>query len=269
MEVVDMGNSNHYSGRLAVNRMSYPTHAPILNANPLLAFNNTETQETICPKFVSIENNPIFATAKMSTDIHIMHRVLELFFKYGIKSLTMDDVARELAISKKTLYLHVENKADLVLKTTQAYIDAENQELAEATLVSGNALDEMMHMVNYFTTHLRDFNASTYLELQRYYPESYALISAYREQVVLKSIILNLQTGKTEGLYRDDFNPEIIGRIYIYALDLLVSPQLFPPQKYHFITLYKEFVHYHLCGILSPKGLTLLAQSQLLKTIES
>jgi AcrR family transcriptional regulator len=181
----------------------------------------------------------------------------------------MDAIAKELGVSKKTLYQCVANKADLVLKITKGYIAAEHKELDEVTLTSQNAIDEMMHMVGYFTTHLREFNTTTYLELQRYYPYAFALITDYRDKVVLKCIIANIENGISQGMYRADVNPEIIGRVYIYALDVLISPQLFPPQKYHFVSLYKEFVQYHLRGILSPKGLKFLEQSQLLKSLEA
>lgn len=180
----------------------------------------------------------------------------------------MDDIARELGMSKKTIYQYVQNKSDLVKKVMQSYLDREVTVIEEVGKNAQNALEENVRMLTYMSRELQTFNASVFAELQKYYPDSYALFNEYREKVSLQHILKNLERGIREGLYRDDMNPEIVARIYVYALDILIDQQRFPSRRYHFYTLYMEFVNYHLAGILTEKGQKVLRQGKLLKLIE-
>lgn len=214
--------------------------------------------------------HPTFAPAihKMGTRNTIIAKCSELFLRYGVKNLTMDDIARELGMSKKTIYQYVQNKSDLIKKVMQAHLDKEIATLDEVGKNAQNALEEHVRMLTYMSRELQTFNASVFAELQKYYPDSYALFNEYREKVSLPHILRNLERGIREGLYRDDMNPEIVARIYVYALDILIDQQRFPSRRYHFYTLYMEFVNYHLSGILTDKGQKFLRQSKLLKLIE-
>lgn len=192
----------------------------------------------------------------------------ELFLRYGVKNLTMDDIARELGMSKKTIYQYVQNKSDLVKKVMQSHLDKELKFIEEVGKNAKNAIEEHMRMLTYMSKELQTFNSSIFFELQKYYPESYDLFNEYREKVSLPHILKNMERGISEGLYRADMNPEIVARIYVYALDILIDQQRFPAKKYHFYNLYKEFVNYHLSGILTDKGAKYLEQSKLLKLLE-
>ena len=204
----------------------------------------------------------------MGTRNTIIAKCTELFLRYGVKNLTMDDIARELGMSKKTIYQYVHNKSDLVKKVMQSYLDREVSVIEEVSKNAQNALEENVRMLTYMSKELQTFNASVFAELQKYYPDSYALFNEYREKVSLQHILKNLERGIREGLYRDDMNPEIVARIYVYALDILIDQQRFPSRRYHFYTLYMEFVNYHLAGILTDKGQKVLRQGKLLKLIE-
>lgn len=210
----------------------------------------------------------IFAPAiQMGTRDIIISKCNELFLRYGVKNLTMDDIARELGMSKKTIYLYVSNKADLVKKVMQAHLDREIAFIEEIGKNATNAIEENVRLLTYMSKELQSFNSSVFFELQKYYPESYDLFNVYREKVSLPHILRNLERGISEGLYRDNLDPTIVARIYVYALDILIDQQRFPAKKFNFYTLYMEFVQYHLSGILTPKGTKYLEQSKLLKQI--
>jgi AcrR family transcriptional regulator len=196
---------------------------------------------------------------------NIINKSSELFLRYGLKNLTMDEIARQLGMSKKTIYLYVANKSDLVQKVMQAHLDKEDIFIKEVQKNSKNALEENIRMMTFMCEDLQGFNAV--FELQKYYPVSYALFNEHREKVALRRILNNLKTGIKEGLYRKDLDVEIVSRIFISALDILIDQQRFPSKKYNFLVLYKEFVNYHLGGILTQKGQTFLEQSKLLKSL--
>jgi AcrR family transcriptional regulator len=198
---------------------------------------------------------------------NIINKSSELFLRYGLKNLTMDEIARQLGMSKKTIYLYVANKSDLVQKVMQAHLDKEDIFIKEVQKNSKNALEENIRMMTFMCEDLQGFNAVVFFELQKYYPVSYALFNEHREKVALRRILNNLKTGIKEGLYRKDLDVEIVSRIFISALDILIDQQRFPSKKYNFLVLYKEFVNYHLGGILTQKGQTFLEQSKLLKSL--
>jgi AcrR family transcriptional regulator len=199
----------------------------------------------------------------------ILLKSLELFLRFGVKNLTMDEIARELGMSKKTIYQYVENKSDLVFKATQAYLLHEADEVDKIIKTSKNAVEEILRMIGYISHHLKEFNPAAFHDLQKYYPESFVLFNDYRQKNLLKIIQNNIANGVSEGLYRDNLDADIIAKIYIQAADILIDEQWFPSKKYSFVTIYKEFANYHLRGIVSPKGLKYLEQNNLLKTLQS
>lgn len=204
----------------------------------------------------------------MSQHEQIIEKCADLFIRFGVRNLTMDDIAKQLGMSKKTIYQHVSNKSDLVYKVLEDHLQKETLQYEAITKSTENALEENLRMVSFMCDVLKEFNTATIFDLQKYYPESYALLDEHREKVALRHILNNLKAGIKQGLYRDDMNPDIVARIYINALEILIDQQLFPSKKFHFFNLYGEFVRYHLRGILTPKGLKYLEQSKLLKSLE-
>ena len=144
---------------------------------------------------------------------NILEKVGELYNKYGIKSVTMDDVARELGISKKTLYQHVENKNELVEKVLFHIINQNNcsfEKLAEKDL---NAVEELLEVSIFIIKTIQKYNPSTEYDLKKYYPELFKKLNEIKKEKMYDSIIKNIIKGKNEGLYRNDLDEEIITKI--------------------------------------------------------
>lgn len=175
----------------------------------------------------------------------------------------MDDVAKELGMSKKTIYQFVENKAELVKLTMQYYLEEERTQLEAILKTSKNSVDEMIQMVAYFYNQVRDFNPSALNDLQKYYPETWAIYNEYRFDFMLGMITRNLEDGIKQGFYRSGLNADVIAKVYIVNVDVLINQQLFPSKKYVFIDTYKEYLNYHLRGIVSATGLKYIEQHNL------
>lgn len=178
----------------------------------------------------------------------------------------MDDVAKELGMSKKTIYTFVENKAELVKLTMQNYLNEERTQLEAILKPSKNSVDEMIQMISYFFNQVREFNPSALNDLQKYYPETWEIYNEYRFHFMLNRIVENLENGVKQGVYRNGLNADIISKIYIAGVDILINQFLFPSNEYVFIDTYKEYLNYHLRGIVSPKGLKFLEQHNLFKS---
>lgn len=177
----------------------------------------------------------------------------------------MDDLARELGMSKKTIYRFVEDKRDLVKQTMQFYLDNERKTLEAILSPSKNSIDEMIEMISYFMNQVQEFNPSALNDLQKYYPETWEIYNQYRFHFMLSKISENVKNGIKQGVYRTDLNADVISRVYIGGIDMLINQQLFPSKKYAFIDTYTEYLKYHFRGIVSAKGLKILEQHNLLK----
>ncbi len=194
----------------------------------------------------------------METKQRILNTAESLFMRYGLKSVTMDDVSRELGISKKTLYQFVENKKDLINAVIAATIQSEKEVMDQIQAESTNAIDEMLRIARHVTQKLREFHPGAVYDLQKYYREAWDLMNAFHEHYIFSTIKGNIERGQTEGLYRSDANSEIIARLYVGKTFDLVDESNFPLARYNRQKLFQEYILYHLRGIASTKGLKLL-----------
>lgn len=199
----------------------------------------------------------------MSNLQNILLKSEQLFFSYGVKSITMDDLSKHLGVSKKTVYLFVSNKADLVDKTMESYLGKEKQLITNICLQSQNAVDEMFQIGKHVTGHLRYLNPSVVYDLQKYYPQTWKRLLDYKNSFLYSIIQENIKKGIAQGFYRQDINPDIISKIYSLKSDSLVDQEIFPFTKYKLLEVYVEFLKYHIRGIASDKGLKYLEKQNL------
>jgi TetR/AcrR family transcriptional regulator, cholesterol catabolism regulator len=190
----------------------------------------------------------------------------EMFMKHGVKSLTMDEIAKEMGMSKKTIYQFVENKAELINLTMKDFLEEERRLMEVILKKSGNSVEEMISMMEYWLQVVREFNAKTLNEVQKYYPETWKMYNEYRFNFMLGLIKNNLENGVKEGYYRGDLDADVISKIYILAVEILLNQDLFPTRQYAFLNIYREFLGYHFRGIVSAKGLKYLDSHNIFKT---
>ena len=187
-----------------------------------------------------------------------MERVEGLFFRYGIKSLTMDDVAFELGISKKTLYQMVESKDDLVLKVLTHHISREKSNCLNLASNASNAIDEILIVLDTNSQELSQMRTNIINDLQKYHREGWMLIRNYHYEFVFQNIRDNIIRGRKEGLYRENFDVDIISKLHLATAFNVFDEQIFPDGTIPRVVLFKECMMHFLFGIISPKGLNYL-----------
>jgi AcrR family transcriptional regulator len=185
-----------------------------------------------------------------------LERVENLFFRFGIKSITMDDVAAELGISKKTLYQWVESKDDLVMKVLGHHIAREKSECLLSASKAANAIEEIFIVLDSNSQELGQMKTNIINDLQKYHREGWLMIRQFHYDFVLKIIRENIIKGRKEGLYREDFDLDILSRLHLASAFNLFDEQIFPDGSYSRDVLFREFMLHYLYGIVSPKGLT-------------
>ena len=203
----------------------------------------------------------MFTSAFMTTssqEINLIERVEKLFLRFGIKSITMDDVAADLGISKKTLYQMVESKDDLVIKVLQYHISREKSHCLRLVENASNAIDEIFIILDTNSQELAQMKTNVINDLQKYHHQAWELIRQFQYDFVFKVVRENLLRGRSEGLYRVDFDVDIITRLHLAASFTIFDPKLFPDEGTSKVVLFKEYMLHYLHGIVSPEGLSYL-----------
>lgn len=178
--------------------------------------------------------------------------------KYGIKSITMDDVARELGISKKTLYQYVTDKDDLVGKFVDNEIELRQEEIFKCFGIGFNAIEELFEISIFMNRLIREQNPATEYDLKKYYPQHYQKTLKARREGIYEYIHLNLKKGIKEGLYRKEMNKDIVAKLLLSRTEDSNINELFTKEEFASIKLFAELLTYHIRGIATEKGIVVL-----------
>jgi AcrR family transcriptional regulator len=192
----------------------------------------------------------------------ILFRAEKLFLRYGFKSITMDDLANELGISKKTLYQHIDNKSDLVDKITEQYILRQKISMDEVSKNAKDAIHEMLLIAKHVIQLLRRMQPTTMYDLKKYYRESWMKIDSFHMIHVYQMIKANILKGIKEGLYREQADADIIAKLYVGKTMILTDETMFPLRDYDREKLFREYIKYHIHGIASAKGIEIFKKYQ-------
>lgn len=183
-----------------------------------------------------------------------LKRVEDLFLRVGIKSVTMDDAARELGISKKTLYTFVESKDDLVKKVLQRHIAEEKYQCEMMFKDSKNAVEEMFAVIESNSQQMAQMKANIVYDLQKYHRDAWEMMSDFQRGFLYKIVRANLERGIAEGYYRHDLDIDIVTRLHIATSFQLFDETIFPPNVFRKDLVFREYLLHYLHAILSEKG---------------
>lgn len=185
----------------------------------------------------------------------ILHNATEMFLNLGFKSVTMDDIAKNCGVSKKTIYAHFSNKTDLVEAVTDHLFDTVCCGIDLIHEQQKNPIIELFDIKKFVMEHLKDEKSSPQYQLQKYYPKIYASLKKKQFDEMQELIKENLTKGIEKDLFRDDLDIDFVARIYFNGMTGIKDKDLFPLQKYSMNTLMNYYLEYHLRGICTTKGL--------------
>ena len=178
----------------------------------------------------------------------------KLFRKFGIKSLSMDDIARELGMSKKTIYQYFSDKNDLVKKTFSAILTQNESRCTCIINETNNPVEEILLITRDVSQQMKGTNPSVFYDLRKYHPDAWQLFENHSNIFIYTQIKNNLIKGKAEGYYRNELNEDITARLYISLIQTISNPELFSNIDYDFSSVYNQMINYHFNGICSQKG---------------
>ena len=194
----------------------------------------------------------------------IIEKSNELFLNLGFKSVTMDEIASSLGVSKKTIYKYFKNKTELIDAVTDNIFNTICYGIDGICALGMNPIDELFSIKKLVMEHLKDEKSSPQYQLQKYYPKIYASLKQKQFHIMQNCVINNLKEGIKLGLYRSSIDLEFISRIYFNGMVGIKDKDLFPLKNYSMNTLMNFYLEYHLRGICTEKGIQQL-QNQLLQ----
>ena len=184
----------------------------------------------------------------------ILEKATDMFLNYGFKSVTMDDIANKMGISKKTIYTHYDNKTKLVEECTMNLFIVIVQGINDIIALQKNPIEELYEIKKLVMLSLKDEKSSPQYQLQKYYPKIFATVRVKEYEVMLDCVVENIKRGLELGIYRDNINVDFVSRIYYSGAFAIKDNSIFPNSEFKMTTLEDYFLEYHLRGIVTPKG---------------
>ncbi len=188
----------------------------------------------------------------------ILLKVRELYMRYGIKSITMDDVASNLGISKKTLYKYVCDKEDLVAKTIDLEVEMQKDNMNCKQGENFNAIEQLLFVSKVINHKLKQMNPSTEYDLRKYYPTQYHKLVTTRREQMYSNVVANIVKGKAEGLFRQDLNEDIIAKLQVSRVEDMMDNEVFSITEFTSNKFFQEIFIYHIRGIANENGIAFL-----------
>ncbi len=190
----------------------------------------------------------------MDKEQEIIKKARDLFMKYGLRSITMDDLAHEIGISKKTLYLHFKDKADLILKIIKLEIERIVENMETFFNENENVIDRMIKINKYLIEMRKKTPATVKRDLEKYYPDISKELMKLTEEKMFIAIKENHLQGQKDGLIRSDLNIDIISALQV-CRSSIVDNIINMLKVYEYEKVLTEIFDYHIRAIATEKGL--------------
>ena len=188
----------------------------------------------------------------------IVEKASEMFLSLGFKSVTMDDIAHEMGISKKTIYVHYSNKAKLVEAVSFYLFDNICTGIDHICDCSANPIEELYDIKKFVMQHLKNERSSPQFQLKKYYPQTYKKLHTAQFKKMHDSVQESLQKGVDTQLFRSELDVDFIARLYFNGMIGIKDDSIFPSELFSKEYLLESFLEYHLRAIVSQKGMTIL-----------
>ena len=188
----------------------------------------------------------------------IVQTAASLFLQYGYKSVTMDDIAVHMRISKKTIYTYFDDKTSLVRASVLYVFEEVKNKIINVQESMDNPIEALYEIKKIAVQVLGKKDKSPQYQLQKYYPAIYEEIRKKELSALGNCFEMSLRKGMKSGFFRPALDTEFITLIYFNGFRGLRDIELFPPEQYDIDQIIGKFIDYHLRAIVTPKGLRFL-----------
>jgi AcrR family transcriptional regulator len=184
----------------------------------------------------------------------ILKGASDLFHRYGVRSVSMDDLARSLSISKKTIYQYYTDKDEIVALAVQLHIAQAKQEYDEVFNTAENPVQELQRMSACMRKNFKDLNPGLLFDIQKFHPEAWKHFSEFKLSYIRNQIESNLKRGMEQGYYRKNLNIQVMSVLRLGEVEMAFDPTVFPPDTFDFRETQIQLLDHFIQGIVTDEG---------------
>jgi AcrR family transcriptional regulator len=197
----------------------------------------------------------------MSQKDRILTGSLELFFRAGIKSVTMDDIAKHLAVSKKTIYQFFTDKNELVIALVTKKMQEDREQMEEIIAQpDSNVIEQLLKMMRCAEEILSRVNPILMHDLQKYHPQAWDVFQQFKAGVMIGMLERLLNTGIDQGYIRPDINVKVLARMRVNQVEMGFNTEIFPLSDFSPWSVQFQLMEHFNYGICTLEGYKLLEQ---------
>ena len=187
-------------------------------------------------------------------DDYILDEAEKLFMKFGMRSVTMDDIAKHLSISKKTIYVNFKDKNDLVLKMVSNMLAKDECGMRECHAQAEDAIHEIFLLMDFMKEMLSSLNPIIFYDLEKYHNEAYKLMMDFHETRIYNSVKAGLERGIKENIFREDIKVDILASARVAQINWTFQSDLIRSGKHSLYDVIQELTTHFLFGICTLSG---------------
>jgi AcrR family transcriptional regulator len=178
----------------------------------------------------------------------------ELFMRFGVRSISMDDIARHLSVSKKTLYQHFEDKEELIMMVSKSHLERDQKEFESIRDKSKNPIEELALFSVCMKKDMETLNPSLLYDLQKFHPKAWGVWLDFKNNYIIQSVVRNLKQGIADGYIRPEVDPQVLAIIRVELVQMGFNPEIFPQDKFKLTEVQLQIFDHFVFGLVTDKG---------------
>ncbi len=184
----------------------------------------------------------------------ILGIAIEQFSQYGVRTITMEDIARLAGISKKTIYQEFKDKKQLVKEAFSLVLKEDQDSLNKLMEGDDGVIEHLVYTSKMVKERLSGLNPMALLEIQKYFPEVWEMFNEFKEEIIVTDIVNVIEKGKTLGYFRPEINAKILANMRIDQISAAMNPSNYANKEFSLLSLHLEMLDHFLHGIFTEKG---------------
>lgn len=179
---------------------------------------------------------------------------MEQFARYGVRNITMDDLARQVGISKKTLYQEFKDKKELVMEAFHRMLSLDQEKMCFIMESEDGVIEHLVNLSKLMRERLSGINPIAILEVQKYFPDAWEIFEKHKEEVILLDLVNVLEKGKKLGYFREEIDSTILARLRVNQITSALEQTNHHTDSHDLVEVQMEMMDHFLHGIFTQKG---------------
>lgn len=190
----------------------------------------------------------------METRKRILELATEQFSRFGVRTVTMEDLARLAGVSKKTIYQEFADKKDLVKEAFERILEQDRCKLAFIVENEDGVIEHLVKTSKMMRERLQNMNPLAIMEIQKYFPESWKMFEDFKAKVIMNDLVNVIEKGKKLGYFREEIDSEILAKVRVNQITSAFDPVNFTDPNYNLAEEQMVLLDHFLHGIFTEKG---------------